>query len=176
MNAIFLSSPGIKIIQFNRIHLQFHSLIWFDLIWHVQTADSEIVACCCLLLLKMMIVTYPSDDFRRGKSENQRREVITFCFYPLTTADIWWDKIENRQRLETNCLWMSGITDQVPLFEDDEDIGHRAPRVKWFACVGVAVVGILALVIAISVSYRMSPDIHNVTTIMPGPGNSILRT
>ena len=71
---------------------------------------------------------------------------------------------------------MSGITDQVPLFEDDENFGHRAPRVKWFACVGVAVVGILALVIAISVSYKMSPEIHNVTTIMPGPGNSILRT
>lgn len=65
---------------------------------------------------------------------------------------------------------MSRATDQVPLFEGDEDIGHRAPRVKWFACVGVAVVGTLALVIAISVSYSMSPEIHNVTTIMPGPG------
>ena len=63
---------------------------------------------------------------------------------------------------------MSGVTDQVPLFEGDEDIGHRAPRVKWFACVGVSVVGTLALVIAISVSYSMSPEIHNVTTIKPG--------
>lgn len=71
---------------------------------------------------------------------------------------------------------MSGVTDQVPLFEDDEDIGHRVPRVKWFACVGVAVVGTLGLVIAISVSYSMSPDIHNVTTIMPGPGITVQRS
>ena len=71
---------------------------------------------------------------------------------------------------------MSGVSDQVPLFEGDEDIGHRAPRVKWFACVGVAVVGTLALVIAISVSYSMSPEIHNVTTIMPGPGITIQRS
>ena len=65
---------------------------------------------------------------------------------------------------------MSRETDQRPLFEGDEEISHRTPKVKWFACVGITVVGTLALFIAIGVSYNMSLDIHNSTTIMPGPG------
>jgi len=64
---------------------------------------------------------------------------------------------------------MSRETDQLPLFEGDEEISHRTPKVKWFACVGITVVGTLALFIAIGVSYSMSLDIHNTTTIMPGP-------
>ena len=65
---------------------------------------------------------------------------------------------------------MSRETDQLPLFEGDEEISHRTPKVKWFACVGITVVGTLALVVAIGVSYNMSLHIHNTTTIMPGPG------
>ena len=65
---------------------------------------------------------------------------------------------------------MSERLERVPLLGSEDDISHRSPRVKWLACAGIFLVGSLALITAIGVSYNMSLDIHNVTTIRPGTG------
>ena len=68
---------------------------------------------------------------------------------------------------------MSGETDQEQLVEGDEDVGHRVPPIKWFACISIFFVGVISLVTAICVSYSLAPEIHNVTTVMPAPGITI---
>ena len=65
---------------------------------------------------------------------------------------------------------MSERLERVPLLGSEDDISHRSPRVKWLACAGIFLVGSLALITAIGVSYNMSLNIHNVTTIRPGTG------